>query len=330
VAATGSIRAFLDALNNWYIRRSRPRFWRAETDRDKTDAYDALYTVLTLLCRTLAPFLPLVSEEIYRNLTGERSVHLLDWPAADAIPTGGDLAEDMDRVRQVCSAALALREEKHLRIRLPLANLIIAGPGADRLAPYFDLIRDELNIKDVQTAERVEDFATFELKLNARALGPKVGKQMKDLLAAARAGEWSSTEGKVKVGEFELDESEYELHLRPSEGQEQLAVAALPSNDAVCALDIVTTPALEREGLARDVVRLIQSARKEADFNVSDRVLLALEGKEDAQAAVAEHRDYVMEQTLAVGLEFAAPSEGMHIHRGKAGESEVTVGVRVG
>ncbi|MAB78239.1 MAG: isoleucine--tRNA ligase [Planctomycetes bacterium] len=330
VAATSSIRGFLEALNNWYIRRSRPRFWRAEKDGDKQDAYDALYTVLEVLCRTVAPFLPLISEEIYRGLTNAKSVHLFDWPDAESLSSEGNLAQDMDRIRQVCSAALGLREERRLRIRLPLASLIVAGPGADRLAPYFDLIRDEVNVKDVCSAERVEDFATFQLKLNARALGPKVGGRMKDLLASARAGDWSSSGGAVKVGDYELEEGEYEMQLRASADQERFAVAALPSNDAVCALEVGTTPELEREGLARDVVRLIQAARKEAAFHVSDRVELALEGSAEVRRAVDEHKSYIMEQTLAASLEFDAPLDGMHVHRGKAGESEFAVGVRTG
>ncbi len=330
VAATGSIRGFLDALNNWYIRRSRPRFWRAEPDQDKQDAYDALYTVLEVLCRTAAPFLPMLTEEIYRGLTGAKSVHLLDWPDATRLSNEPELAGDMDRVRQVCSAALGLREEKRLRIRLPLARLVVAGPGADRLTSYFDLIRDEVNVKDVSTADRVEDFASFELKLNARALGPKVGKRMKDLLATARAGDWSSEDGVVKVGDFGLSEGEYELHLRPSEGQETLAVAALPSNDAVCALEIETTPELEREGVARDVVRLIQTARKDADLNISDRIVVSIEGPEGVPEAVDEHGGYIKEQTLALSIELASSEEGMHVHRGKAGEGEVVIGVRKG
>jgi len=327
VAATGSIRGFLDALNNWYIRRSRPRFWRSECDQDKQDAYDALYTVLEVLCRTVAPFLPMVSEEIYRGLTGKRSVHLEDWPDAAGLSKELELAGDMDRVRQVCSAALGLREEKRLRIRLPLARLVIAGPGADRLEPYFDLVRDEVNVKDVGTAERVEDFAAFELKLNARALGPKVGKRMKELLATARAGDWTSEGGVVRVGELELSADEYELHLRPSEGQNTLAVAALPSNDAVCALEIETTPELEREGVARDVVRLIQTARKDAHFHVTDRIKVSVEGDPATGEAIAAHEAYIKEQTLALELVSGKTEASTHVHRGRAGEVEVAVGV---
>ena len=330
VGATGSIRGFLDALNNWYIRRSRPRFWKAEKDQDKREAYETLYTVLEVLSRTVAPFLPLVSEEIYRGLTGARSVHLTDWPDTTQLPAAAELVADMDRVRQVASAALALREERRLRTRLPLASLTIAGPGADRLAPYFDLIRDEVNVKEVRTAEQVEDFARFELKLNARALGPKVGKGMKDLLAAARAGEWTrAASGAVSIGEHELDEGEFELHLRPREGHDELAVAALPTNDAVCALEVETTPELEREGLARDVVRLIQTARKDADLHVSDRIALALDGPAEVRDAVDEHRAYVMDQTLAESLELGTPGKEMKVASGRAGEVEVSVGVRV-
>jgi len=327
--ACAAVRVFLDALNNWYIRRSRPRFWKKEQDADKQDAYDTLYTVLVTLCRVASPLLPLITEEIYRGLTRERSVHLLDWPEAAELPSDPELVQSMDRTRQVCSTALGLREEKRLRIRLPLPTLTVAGEGCEGLEAFFDLIRDEVNVKQVVTAQRVEDFGSFELKLNARALGPKVGKEMKTLLAAARAGEWSVAEdGGVRVQDRPLEADEYELSLKPREGLDGLVIQALPSNDAVVALDARTTPELEQEGMARDVVRLIQIARKEGGLDISDTIDLTLECDTSTQAAVEAHRVYVLEQTLATSLTFGAPETGMFSHHGKLGEVEVTVGVR--
>jgi isoleucyl-tRNA synthetase len=157
-AACNAVRGFLDALNNWYIRRSRPRFWKAEHDADKRDAYDTLYTVLTVLCRAAAPLLPLVLDEIWHGLTGRTSVHLEDWPDVSELPSDPELVRAMDRVREVCSSALALREERRLRVRLPLPALSIAGADSARLEPFFDLIRDEVNVKDVRTSQRVEDL----------------------------------------------------------------------------------------------------------------------------------------------------------------------------
>ena len=172
-AACQTITGFTDALNNWYIRRSRERFWKHAHDQDKHDAYDTLYTVLTTVVRATAPFLPLITEEIYRGLTGDQSVHLSDWPDVSAFPEEQELIADMDLTRSVCSAALALRKAHNLRTRLPLAGLTVAGEGADRLLPYFDLIRDEVNVKQVQVSDRVEDLGSFLLKVNARPADAK-------------------------------------------------------------------------------------------------------------------------------------------------------------
>ena len=329
--ACAEVRGFLDAINNWYVRRSRPRFWKKEQDADKQDAYDTLYTVLITLCRTTAPLLPLITEGIYRNLTGERSVHLVDWPDAGALPSDPDLVDDMDRVRQVCSAALALRDDRRLRTRLPLAALTVAGDGVERLAPYFDLIASEVNVKDVRAAARIEDFGRFELKLNARVLGPKVGGAMKSMLAAMREGRWTIDDsGRVELEGRLLEEDEFELFLKPQEGREDVAVRALPSNDAVVALDVRTTPELEREGVARDVVRLIQMARKEAGLDVSDPIHVLLECAAPVAEAVDHHRDYVLEQVLAVELDCGDVIEAdwQHVQRGGVGEVELAVALR--
>ena len=326
-AACQAIRGLLDALNNWYIRRSRPRFWKAEKDQDKQDAYDALFTALHVLCRAAAPLLPLVTEEIHRGLTGERSVHLTDWPAADALPGDPDLVADMDRVRDVCSTALGLREEHRLRVRLPLATLRVAGARASRLEPFFDLIADEVNVKQVATSAEVEDLGTFDLKLNARALGPRVGKRMKDLLAAARGGEWQRTDAGVRVADLDLEPGDWDLRLQPREGLEGVAVAALGSNDAVVALDVTTTPELEREGLARDLIRQIQIARKNAGLHVSDRVRLFVSGADELTAAVQAHRGTIAEQTLASSLELGDAPEGAALHDAKLDELQVSVGL---
>jgi isoleucyl-tRNA synthetase len=295
--ACAAIRALLDALNNWYIRRSRPRFWRAEADPDKRDAYDALYTVLHVLCRAAAPFLPYLSEEIYRGLTGEPSVHLARWPAAGELRADGALVAVMDRVREVCSATLALREEHRLRVRLPLARLTVAGAGAADLAPYAELIADEVNVKRVDFSAAVEDFGSFELKLNARALGPRVGQRMKELLAAARAGSWQRSASGVRVLDVDLQEADFSLSLVPRPGAG--AVSALSTSAVVVALDVSVTPELAREGLARDLIRQVQMARKEAGLNVADQIRLWIEGPAALLEALSAHAAEVQAETLA-------------------------------
>jgi isoleucyl-tRNA synthetase len=309
--ACASITSFLDALNNWYIRRSRERFWApggtgdAATERDKEDASDTLFTVLTTLVRVAAPLLPFVAEEIHLSLCGEGgdgadSVHLADWPDAAELPSDPELVVAMDRVRAVCSAALGLREERRLRARLPLARLTVAGPGAERLTPYLHLVRDEVNVKDVVVTDDVEAVGQLQLRPDPRVLGPRLGRAVQDVLAAARAGDWRAGEdGTVAVAGQVLSVDEFELSVDPREGA---AATALPGGDTAVELDVEITPELAAEGAARDVVRLIQQARKDADLVVTDRIEVDLATGEVVAAALGAHRTWVADQVLATEL----------------------------
>ncbi|MHC4896461.1 MAG: isoleucine--tRNA ligase, partial [Planctomycetota bacterium] len=300
------VSGFLDALNNWYIRRSRDRFWKAAKDQDKQDAYDTLYTVLTTLCRTVAPLLPYLTEEVYRGLTGERSVHLARWPDATLFPEDKDLVADMDRARDACSTGLSLREAHKLRIRLPLASLTVAGKGSERLAPYKDLITDEINVKALKFSADIEEFGTFQLQVNAKVMGPKLGARMKDVMVASKQGDWTVDEdGVATVAGVKLAEGEYQLRLAAKEG---VASQALTTNDAVAVLDVNVTPELEAEGVARDLVRLVQQARKNAGLHVSDRIELWLELDAATQTAIQEHEAYLKEQTLAATVAYGGPA----------------------
>ncbi|MEO2022015.1 MAG: DUF1501 domain-containing protein, partial [Pirellulaceae bacterium] len=167
------VKEYLDALNNWYIRRSRPRFWGEAGDEDRQSAYDTLYTCLVTLCRAVAPMLPLLAEKVYTGLTGEESVHLADWPDASVMPHDKDLVAQMDRVRDACSVGLALRENAKLRTRLPLPKVTLAGADAAAMQPFVHLLQDELNIKDVAFADDLEAYGTFRLQVDAKVLGPK-------------------------------------------------------------------------------------------------------------------------------------------------------------
>jgi isoleucyl-tRNA synthetase len=302
--ACHSVGAFVDTLTNWYIRRSRPRFWAKEATQDKQDAYDTLYTVLTTALRCFAPLLPLLSEEIYRGLTGERSVHLGDWPDPEALPADPQLVEQMDRVREVCSAGLAVRKAHDLRIRLPLRRLTVAGRPAESIRPYLDLVKDELNVKEVVITEGMEELGEFLLKVNARVVGPRLGGSMKAVMVASKKGDWEARpDGSVRCGEEVLQEGEFELLLKAREG---VASQALPGNETLVALDVEITPELEREGLARDTIRVIQQARKDADLHVSDRIRIRLGCSAEVRAAVEAHLDDVKTQTLADEIGFVS------------------------
>ncbi len=345
--AATALRDFGDVLTNWYVRRSRDRFWDgsdwtpADGEGHWTDAFDTLYTVLETLCRMAAPLLPLVTEEIWQGLTGERSVHLTDWPDASEFPADPELVAAMDRVREVASAGLALRKERKLRVRLPLARLTLVSEDGGRFADYGDILRDELNVKELALEQLTDDSPAEygierRLTVNARALGPRIGKDVQRVIQAAKSGDWSvSADGAVTAGGVDLVAGEYDLVLQIADPD--AAIAFLPGGGFLV-LDTAVTPELEAEGLARDVVRAVQQARKDAGLDVSDRIALRLAGDDVAVAAIEAHRGLIAGETLAVSLDVTAvPSTGSAVAdgatSGEAGAvnvgaaSTVTIGV---
>jgi isoleucyl-tRNA synthetase len=314
--AGASLRDFADVLTNWYVRRSRDRFWSG-TD---TDAFDTLYTVLETLTRLAAPLAPLVTESVWQGLTGGRSVHLTDWPDAEAFPADDVLATTMDRVREIASAGLALRKATGKRVRLPLASLTIVSDDGDRLGEFSSIVRDELNVKDVRLEPLGEgslDAFGIERKLtvNARAAGPRIGKAVQQVIGAARAGDWAPQGENVIVGGIELLPGEFELEL--TAGSSDRAIGFLPGGGFVL-LDTATTPELEAEGLARDVIRAVQDARRSAGLDVSDRIRLELFVESDADAAAIESFiELISGETLARAAD---------IRRGAGAEANGRVG----
>ncbi len=311
--ASASVRSYLDALTNWYVRRSRNRFWTGDRD-----AFDTLFTVLETLARVVAPLAPMTTEEIWRGLTGGRSVHLTDWPAAADFPADHDLVADMDAVREVCSAALSLRKARGLRVRLPLPRLTVATPDADRLRPFADLVADEVNVKEVVFASDPAAFSEQVLTVVPRALGPRVGGQVQQVIKAVKAGEWSLVEGQPVAAGVTLQPGEYELKLVAADASQS---APLPGDSGVVVLDTAVTPELAAEGLARDVVRVVQLARREAGLDVADRISLVVEAPAEVTTAVEAHRDFVATETLAESV--AAGPVGDAGFEGEAGEGAV-------
>ncbi|RNE57208.1 isoleucine--tRNA ligase [Cryobacterium tepidiphilum] len=307
--AAGKLRDFGDVLTNWYVRRSRDRFWTGvDASGVGSEAFDTLYTVLETVTRVAAPLLPLVSEKIWQGLTGGRSVHLTDWPDASAFPADHALVTAMDQVRAISSTTLSLRKQAGLRVRLPLASLTVVTGDSAALAPFEAILQDEVNVKAVRLVELEEGSAaaygiTSKLTVNARAAGPRLGKNVQQVIKAARAGDWSEDDGTVTAGGTLLLPGEYDLELSVGSGQSEsgTALALLPGGGFVL-LDTVTTPELEAEGLARDVIRAVQDTRKSAGFDVSDRIRLDLvfadAGDQAAIAGAASAVDIAAE-TLA-------------------------------
>src|SRR6202453_820423 len=223
------LREHLEVLTNWYIRRSRSRFWAGEPD-----ALDTLWTVLETVCRAAAPLLPLTTEAIWRGLTGEPSVHLASWPEVSSWPDDAGLTGAMDLVRAVCSTALGIRKAQGLRVRLPLASLVIAHPEAKSLAPFTNLIADEVNVKTVELSEEVASLGRFELAANPRLLGPRLGAQVQQVIRAVKAGDWTRSGDRVTAAGIALEPGEYELRLVAAGAG---AHSALPGNTGLIALD---------------------------------------------------------------------------------------------
>lgn len=318
------IRDFFDALTNWYIRRSRDRFWSAERTQDKQAAYDTLYTVLHNLCRVAAPFLPFLTDTIFKALTGEESVHLMDWPDANALSADEALVTNMDRVREVCSAALSVREQENLRVRLPLAELIVASETAPNLESFKDLIQDELNVKTVTLSAELSKYGALELKVNPQ-IGKKLKDKMKPVMQASREGDWSDNgDGTVTAAGVVLEEGDFSMRLNTAEG---LASQQISGQGAVI-LDTKVTPELEREGIARDLVRLIQQTRKDADLNISDTIDLVLTLPEQAKEAAQEHAEMIQAETLTQSLSFDGSDSDFYAGTHDLLGENITISVR--
>ena len=293
-SACASVRDFLDVLTNWYIRRSRDRFWSGDVD-----AVDTLHTVLETLCRVAAPMLPLVTDEVYRGLTGAGSVHLTDWPARDSLPRDPALVAAMDRVREVCSSALSVRKAHARRVRLPLAELTVSHPDAESLRGFVDIIADEVNVKRVTLSTARESGVTAVLQVIPGALGPRLGGRTQEVIKAVKAGDWTHDGGVVVAGGIELVEGEYNLKMAAAEGS---AGATLADGLGMVTLDIDVTPELAAEGTARDLIRLVQQARRDAGLDVSDRIELGLGVSESARRRLAAFIDMIATETLATSI----------------------------
>ena len=303
---------FIEDLTNWYIRRSRRRFWKSQNDGDKLCAYRTLRYVLVQLAKVAAPFTPFIAEEIYRNLKGEgdpESVHLCDFPTANAAARDLDLERRMADVQAVVELGRRLRADNDLKVRQPLSVLKVAGGDVKGLE---SLIEDELNVKAVQFVADETELCDVSYKANFKTLGKKCGPKMKAVAAAIAAmgnGEWGTGNGEPKVIEgVEIAPEDVLVTRTPKAG---LVVAS--DGPVVVGLETDLTPELVAEGLAREFVSHVQAMRKEADFEVTQRIRVTVEADDELKAAIEAHRDYVTAETLAVALDFAACGEAKSV-----------------
>ena len=322
--ACEAVTDFIDVLTNWYIRNTRDRFWNEDEN-----AFNTLYTVLETFMRALAPLAPMEAETVWRGLTGGESVHLADWPFLTDEKTGEPtelgrvlkandaLVSAMDQVREVVSATLSLRKAEQIRVRQPLSKLTVVVADPKAVEDYVEVLKSELNVKSV-------DFSTLEdapehglkiihqLKVNARAAGPRLGKQVQFAIKASKTGTWhvDAATGAPVVetpnGDIALENGEFEVINRVEEQDAKQAAnsvsSALPSGGFVI-LDTALDDNLLAEGYARDAVRAVQDARKEADFNISDRIVLTLTAPAVDAPKLEQFRDLIAHETLATTLD---------------------------
>jgi len=297
--ACDEVRWFCDVLTNWYVRRSRQRFW--EGDEAHPEAFNTLYTVLEALTRVTAPLLPMLSEVIWRGLTGERSVHLADFPAVDDFPADNDLVTTMDSMRGVCSATNSIRKAHKLRNRLPLPKLTVAMANSQQLATFADIIRSEVNVKELSLTDDVDSIGTFEVVVNAKVAGPRLGKDVQKAIKAVKAGNYERTDhGTVIADGVELQPDEFTERLVAAD---PTATAQIDGVDGLVLLDTHVTEELEAEGWAADVIRGLQDARKLMDLEVSDRITVTLGVPAEKEQWALRHADTIAGEVLATSLD---------------------------
>jgi isoleucyl-tRNA synthetase len=339
--ATRPIEAFVEALSTWYLRRSRRRFWKSESDTDKQAAYSTLYTALVTLSKLLAPAMPFLADEMYQNLArtederAPESVHLAKWPQADESLIDETLNREMALVMRLVSLGHSARQKANRKVRQPLAEAAFAlGRPEERHAveTYADLITDELNVKKVRLLDASTEAATFVLKPLPKQLGQKYGNKFpaiqKAILAmepaAAAPGLLSGLALKVTVDGESIEILPEEVEVR-ADAKSGFAVAA----DGAYLVALVTdlTPELVREGLAREFVRRVQDLRKTAGLDVADRIKVNVVATPGLKEAIEAHREYVMAETLTVDLNFSELVSGSVTASDEFDGEKVTVGL---
>jgi isoleucyl-tRNA synthetase len=339
--ATLSVESFLDDLTNWYVRRSRRRFWKSEQDTDKRTAYATLYHVLVKLAKLLAPITPFITEVMYQNLVcsvqpeAYESVHHCDWPQVDQSAVDEELLEQMSLARRIASLGLGARGSANIKVRQPLASAMayVSDAKAELAAELVDIVADELNVKQFEFVEEEGVLVSYHLLPDNRILGPKFGPKFPKVRSALAAADPVKVVRRVRAGlpvvlEFdsesaELGPEEVLVQTQPAEGK---AVAA--DKGVTVAVDAVITPELRAEGLAREVVRRVQTMRKDAGFNIEDRITAWYVAEGELTDVVVTWGDYIQAETLAGDLVAGTPPADAHAETHKIEGMPIMLGVR--
>lgn len=340
-SATIAVEGLIDDLSNWYVRRSRRRFWKSEHDEDKNTAYETLYHVLVKLARTIAPLVPFVTEVMYQNLVcntqpqAYQSIHHTLFPKVDEDTIDQKLIDQMELARRVASLGLSARSSAGIKVRQPLARVLIhVGEGVAELSQELvDIVADELNVKAFEFVESADELVTYQILPNNKLLGPKFGANFPKVRAALTALDPMYVANKVATGEdvvlevdgetITLTPEEVIVNTLPAEG---MAVAT--ERSLTVAIDTVITSELRAEGMAREIVRRVQAMRKNADFNIEDRITTYYTAPDELADVFESWRDYIQNETLSTQLLNQEPPENAYVETHKIEGMEIKLGVK--
>ncbi len=340
LGATLALEELLDDVTNWYVRRSRRRFWKSEHDADKSTAYATLYHLVVKLVKLLAPFIPFMTEAMYQNLVRSirpqayDSVHHTAWPRADEATLDESLLEQMALARQIASLGLSARNSAGLKVRQPLAKVLVYAGGKPSLrSELVDIVMDELNVKDFEFVEEPGELVNYRILPDNKLLGPRFGALFPKVRAALAGRDPRKLAESVEAGlpvvlelNGQIVEIEPESILVQTEATEGLALAA--DKLATVAIDATLTPELRAEGMAREIVRRVQAMRKNANFDIADRITTYYQAPDELALVFDSWGDYIKAETLTTELVASEPPQDAHVEQHKVDGEKLLLGVR--
>jgi isoleucyl-tRNA synthetase len=334
--AARALQEFVDDMSNWYVRRSRERFWAKGMEQDKINAYITLYTALVTICKAAAPMIPFMTEDIYRNLVcsidkdAPESIHLCDFPAVEAAWIDRELEKDMDEVLRIVVMGRACRNAANIKNRQPIAQMFVKAPY-DLGEYYKEIIRDELNVKEVAFTDDVRAFTTYSFKPQLKTVGPRYGKCLNGIReflgnvdgnqAMDELKEKGSLTFEVNGTNVVLSEEDLLIDMAQTEGY-----VSDGDNEITVVLDTKLTPALVEEGYVREIISKIQTMRKEADFEVTDKIVVYCKGNNKIADLLNIHKEEIQSEVLALEVKFGE-ADG-YVKDWNINGEDVTLGVK--
>jgi isoleucyl-tRNA synthetase len=330
-----ALQDFVDDMSNWYVRRSRERFWAKGMEQDKINAYMTLYTALVEVCKAAAPMIPFMTEDIYQNLVrsidkdAKESIHLCDFPVADEAHIDKELEENMDKVLKMVVMGRACRNAANIKNRQPIGQMYVKA-GFDLPEFYQDIVKEELNVKNVKFTDEVREFTSYTFKPQLKTVGPKYGKLLGGIKAALSSLDGNAAMDELnKADALKLDVNGQEVTLFREdlliESAQMEGYVSENDNGITVVLDTNLSEELLEEGFVREIISKVQTMRKEADFEVMDNIAITYEGSEKAEVVFATHAQEIGAETLAVSVEKKAPAG--YVKEWKINGENVVLGV---